>query len=129
MNKPWPFEENALHLPAFQLNIFVANERKTFLCGPHGCKICTIILHNSEKKTENFKHAKSNSGTSLCGICSIFRNKCAGRVPGDALVATHPFSPVPMFVCHGCQSLPALSSFPAYFPVPVCPLCDGTRCP
>lgn len=50
-------------------------------------------------------------------------------LPGDALVATYPFSPVPMFVCHGCLSLPGLSSFPAYFPLPVCPLCDGTRCP
>lgn len=63
------------------------------------------------------------------GDMQYFKNKCFGWVPGDALVATHPFSPMPMFVCHGCQSMPALYSFPAYFTVPQCPLFDGTWCP
>lgn len=36
-----------------------------------------------------------------------------------------------MFVCHVCQSLPALTLSPGLQPtsLPVCPLWDGTRCP
>lgn len=57
-------------------------------------------------------------------------------MPGGALVATHPFSPVPVavpvavLVCHVCQPLPAPYSFSGLLlPEPLCPLSDGTRCP
>lgn len=43
-------------------------------------------------------------------------------VPCDALRATHPFSPVPMFVCHGCQ-------FPAYLALHCVSSVWCTRCP
>lgn len=34
-----------------------------------------------------------------------------------------------MLVCHSCLWITALYAFPAYLPEPLCPLCDGTRCP
>lgn len=93
-------------------------------------------MDKQHRERENLWHAWSHSDTSVSGTCSIFQNKCAGRVPGGALVATHPFSPVPVavpvavLVCHVCQPLPAPYGFSnLLLSEPVCPLSDGTRCP
>lgn len=49
----------------------------------------------------------------------LFALSFVGSGPSDALGATHPFSPVPMFVCHGCQ----VSAVPCLPRAALCVLC------
>lgn len=154
----WRYE--AVCLLLLQTILVFANNRGLLRRMPSGCMcllraklqvgvkplcVWSSLLHKTKqnnstdkqhRERENFWHAWSHSDTSVSGTCSIFKNKCAGRVPGGELVATHPFSPVPVavpvavLVCHVCQPLPAPYSFSSLLlSEPACPLSDGTRCP
>lgn len=156
----WRYE--AVCLLLLQTILVFANNRGLLRRMPSGCMcllraklqvgvkhlcVCSSLLHKTKqnnstdkqhRERENLWHAWSHSDTSVSGTSGVFKNKCAGRVPGGALVATHPFSPVPVpvavpvavLVCHICQPLPAPYSFSSLLlSEPVCPLSDGTRCP
>lgn len=84
------------------------------------------FVQEKESFYMNNRSTDNSSDMSNCNFVLILRLRFFGQVPSDAFRATHPFSPVPMLVCHGCQ---VSAAFLPPSLCTVCPLCDGTRCP
>lgn len=79
-------------------------------------QFCTwqrVILYKQQKQSPN----SYDMSKSLKFV--LFALSFVGSGPSDALRATHPFSPVPMFVCHGCQ----VSAVPCLPCAALCVLC------